>query len=230
MSTHIHIYTGWRRTTGCLKMQVIFCKRATNYRALLQKMTYIDKVSYESWPPCTHLVLKCTRLHVLISCIHLYVYMCVYRCNDAIKRMAARRTKRVYLTPRSVDWQAYPSHIYMYICTCIHIYIHMQVQIFYETNGYVTIQSLSLSLPHTCSLYIYALSLSLTHVLSLYIYIYVHMQAQKFYEKNGYATDETCPSLLDSTCCFRIMGRDVCEWGGERARVDSHSRAHALFL
>jgi len=34
----IHMqYTGWRRHIGCLKLQVIFRKRATNYRALLQK-------------------------------------------------------------------------------------------------------------------------------------------------------------------------------------------------
>jgi len=32
-------HTGWRRLVGCLKLQVIFCKRATNYRALLQKIT-----------------------------------------------------------------------------------------------------------------------------------------------------------------------------------------------
>ena len=43
--------TGWRRPIGCLKMQVIFRKRATNYRALLRKMTYKDKASYESSPP-----------------------------------------------------------------------------------------------------------------------------------------------------------------------------------
>jgi len=42
---NIHCRTGWRRFTGCLKMQVIFCKRATNHRALLQKMTYEDKAS-----------------------------------------------------------------------------------------------------------------------------------------------------------------------------------------
>ena len=30
-----------------------FCKRATNYRALLWKMTYKDKASYASSPPCT---------------------------------------------------------------------------------------------------------------------------------------------------------------------------------
>ena len=37
-----------------LKLQVIFCKRATNYRALLRKMTCEDKASYESTPPCTN--------------------------------------------------------------------------------------------------------------------------------------------------------------------------------
>jgi len=42
---HSHSYTctGWRR---CLKLQVSFRKRARNYRALLQKMTYKDKASY----------------------------------------------------------------------------------------------------------------------------------------------------------------------------------------
>ena len=31
-----------------------FCKRATNYRALLRKMMYKDKASYESSPPCRY--------------------------------------------------------------------------------------------------------------------------------------------------------------------------------
>jgi len=39
---------------GCHKLQVISRgKRATNYRALLQKMTYEDKASYNSTPPCS---------------------------------------------------------------------------------------------------------------------------------------------------------------------------------
>jgi len=33
---------GWRRLIGCLQLQVKFRKRATNYRALLRKMTYIN--------------------------------------------------------------------------------------------------------------------------------------------------------------------------------------------
>jgi len=47
------LVTGWRRPIWCLKLQVIFHKRATNYRALLQKMTYKDKASYGSLPSCT---------------------------------------------------------------------------------------------------------------------------------------------------------------------------------
>ena len=53
--THTHICvcsTGWRRPTGCLNLQVIFRKRATNYRALLREMTYKDKASYGFSPPC----------------------------------------------------------------------------------------------------------------------------------------------------------------------------------
>ena len=35
------------RAIGCLKLQVIFRKRATNCRALLWKITCTDKASYE---------------------------------------------------------------------------------------------------------------------------------------------------------------------------------------
>jgi len=45
--------TGWRRPIGCLKLQVIYRKKATNYRALLRKMTWKDMASYGSSPPCT---------------------------------------------------------------------------------------------------------------------------------------------------------------------------------
>jgi len=42
----------WRRLIGSPKLQIIFHQRATKYRALLRKMTYKDKGSYESSPPC----------------------------------------------------------------------------------------------------------------------------------------------------------------------------------
>jgi len=45
--------TGLRRLIGCLKLQGIFRKRATNCRALLRNMTCKDKAFYGSLPPCT---------------------------------------------------------------------------------------------------------------------------------------------------------------------------------
>ena len=45
--------TRWRRPIGRLKLQVIFRTRATSYRALLRKMTYTDKASYDAAPPCS---------------------------------------------------------------------------------------------------------------------------------------------------------------------------------
>jgi len=45
--------TGWRRLIGSPKLQIIFHKRASKYRSLLQTTTHKDKGSYESSPPCT---------------------------------------------------------------------------------------------------------------------------------------------------------------------------------
>jgi len=49
--------TGWPRCIECLKLHISFRKRATNYRALVQKMTYKDKAACGSWPPCNDTVL-----------------------------------------------------------------------------------------------------------------------------------------------------------------------------
>ena len=48
--------TGWRRLIGSPKLQIIFHKRATKYKSLLRKMTYKDKRSYESSPPCIYII------------------------------------------------------------------------------------------------------------------------------------------------------------------------------
>jgi len=39
--------TGWQRSIGCLKLQVILRKRTTNYRALSREMIYKDKASLD---------------------------------------------------------------------------------------------------------------------------------------------------------------------------------------
>jgi len=48
--------TGWRRLIGSPKLQIIFHQRATKHKSLLREMTYKDKGSYESLPPCTESV------------------------------------------------------------------------------------------------------------------------------------------------------------------------------
>ena len=50
--------TGWRRPIGCLKLQVIFRKRAPSYMPLLRKMTYEDKASYDSTLLCIELTFE----------------------------------------------------------------------------------------------------------------------------------------------------------------------------
>jgi len=96
MYTYIYIYvctclcaymcvdTGWRRLIGCLKLKVIFRKRATNYRALLWKMTFEDEASYDSMPPCiSHLCWMYVYIHIYIY-IYIYIYQVslhVYVCR-----------------------------------------------------------------------------------------------------------------------------------------------------
>ena len=53
---HVYVHSRGRETErpiGCLKLQVIFRKRATNNRALLRRMTCEDKAPYDSTPPCS---------------------------------------------------------------------------------------------------------------------------------------------------------------------------------
>ena len=52
-------HSGWRRLIGSPKLQIIFHKTANKYRSLLQNMTYKDKGSYESSPPCKNA--RCTH-------------------------------------------------------------------------------------------------------------------------------------------------------------------------
>jgi len=60
--------TGWRRLLGYLKLQVIFRKRATKYRALMREMTCKGKAPYESSPPCTYVYdIYIQNIRVLVS-------------------------------------------------------------------------------------------------------------------------------------------------------------------
>jgi len=61
--SHGKFSTGWQRLIGSPELQIIFHKRAIKDRSLLRKMTYQDKVSYESSPPCSELTLF-SQFHV----------------------------------------------------------------------------------------------------------------------------------------------------------------------
>jgi len=77
-TTHAHVKrTGWRRLIGCLKLQVVYRKRATHHRALLQKMTYEDKASYDSTPPCNmdaSMIMTHTQAHDLTHTHDIYTW------------------------------------------------------------------------------------------------------------------------------------------------------------
>ena len=77
------VCTGWWRSIRCLKLQVIFRKRANNCRALLRKTTYKGKVSYDSTPPCMRNIYKTcrcknvTHTHTLTH-THTYTYTYIH--------------------------------------------------------------------------------------------------------------------------------------------------------
>jgi len=74
--------TGWRRPTRCLKLQIIFGKRATNYRALLRKITYKDKASYAFSPPCNTLYWYSSRSSA-VAVRDVIFFPPLYVCHDA---------------------------------------------------------------------------------------------------------------------------------------------------
>jgi len=71
------IRSGWRRPRGCLKLQDIFRKRATNYRALLRKITHKEKASYDSTPLCTIEAIRVCicAVYICFSCLCHYCYL-----------------------------------------------------------------------------------------------------------------------------------------------------------
>ena len=71
------VHRGWRRCIGCFKLQVSFHERATNYWALLRKMTYEDKASYAS----CHLVGAYPHPHSVIHHTHTLSYTTPTHCH-----------------------------------------------------------------------------------------------------------------------------------------------------
>ena len=113
LSNNTHLWnlycgTGWRRLIGSPNLQIIFHKRAIEYRSLLRKMTYKDKGSYESSPPCTTRALSTCIYHILlltnfvmwrITGLFLSYYWALltekYRSGGDESRISQRRPRRL---------------------------------------------------------------------------------------------------------------------------------------
>jgi len=65
----------WRRPIGWLKLQVVFCNRATKYRALLRTIIFKDQASYRSLPPYITLSLLGVFPRVIGR-----LFLCVHKC------------------------------------------------------------------------------------------------------------------------------------------------------
>jgi len=94
--------TGWRGPVGCLKLQVIFCKRATSFRALLRKMTYEDKAPYVSTPPCrlgedwvsvNYLMRTLSTNRHIHTCTYIYVWI-HYKSSSVVTKVTGRTVGR----------------------------------------------------------------------------------------------------------------------------------------
>jgi len=142
--------TGWRRPIGCLKLQVIFRKRATNSRALMLKMTYQDMASYESSPPCTTI---CRSKH-----IHVW-HVCRYVSTNNIPRHVNLR------------WCRARGRVYCWICRSKHIYMCVDTSTLYM-SWYVISVHVSVVVYYWCP-YIYVCRYVNANILLVSIHICV---------------------------------------------------------
>jgi len=102
--------TGWRRPIGRLKLEVIFRKRATNYRALLRTLTYTDKASYGSSPPCTDYTWLFGTFSSSFTPLHISTHFSVQG-----KKNWARHTDCVWLFD---EFRSSLTHVHVHVHEC----------------------------------------------------------------------------------------------------------------
>jgi len=141
-------YTGWRRLIESPKLQIIFHKRATKYRSLLRKMTYKDKGSYESSPPCTWIYVYRMYSFMCLVCIHscvshtfIHVFVCVLSDTCMIHRQYTQTHTYRYCTQ---------THKYKREQT--HVHTHMRLYVYELPMHMCVCASAPLFLSHTYAL------------------------------------------------------------------------------
>ena len=138
--------TGWRRLIGCLKSQVIFRKRATNYRAPLRKMTYEDKAFYDATPPCIgEMTLSCVWHDPLEGCAWHYII-----CTTLLIRVC-------HVTTCWEFWIIHDVHTeQIYMDASIHVYMNVCIYTFplsaaclMQSKSYMNSQTHTYTYTHT---------------------------------------------------------------------------------
>jgi len=142
--THINVDTGWRRCVECLKLQVSFRKRATNYRALLRKMTYQDEIS----TPCTHIE---SHGYILSRIRITHTHKCVYIHVVPWLHIFTKQKKKLYKKKNVYPWNyMYRTHTYMCIHVT-HIFINMcNISILHITIYIICDTYYDVYCTHTC--------------------------------------------------------------------------------
>jgi len=112
----MYTYTGWRRLIGSPKLHIIFHKRAAKYRSLLRKMTYKDKGSYESSPPCIRPLSSSTSISLCRLCIHVFIHMYINTHIHKRKRSIYIHIRPAYRQPLYAMYTS--AHTYRYSHTC----------------------------------------------------------------------------------------------------------------
>jgi len=131
------IRAGWQRRIGCLKLHANFHKRDANCRVLLWKMTYKDKASYGSSPPCSVLYPDLMDVYTFTyTCIYICVYICIIHGQQENERDAKYSDDTYQLHPACCCfacpcWGQYKCQIrhkkfqvHVYICICAFIYTY----------------------------------------------------------------------------------------------------------
>jgi len=109
----------WRRCVECLNLQVSFRKRATNYRALLRKMTYGDEIS----APCTRIE---SHGYILSRICITHTHKCMYIHMVPWLHIFTTNIKKNYEKKKNVYPCHYIHRTHTYMCIhATHIFINM---------------------------------------------------------------------------------------------------------
>ena len=142
-------------------MHIIFHKRATKYRSLLRKMTYKEKGSYKSLPPCIG-----NRSNFFLDYSDSFAkgFYIVFFFFWKEPSQFGEPAYRCY--PRTYMHTCVHTYVCMYVHTCMYAYLHTNVHTYINTYVYTHIRT-----------YIHQYICIYTHTCMhtcVYAYMYIH--------------------------------------------------------